>query len=59
MSVSCLVVVEEEGKAGLVVISVLLVVGRRRSVDIVVDGLGSWYADATGVVAADTGNLGA
>jgi hypothetical protein len=55
--VSCLVV--EEGKAGLVVISVLLVVGRRRSVDIVVDGLGSWYADATGVVAVDTGKLGA
>jgi len=57
VSVSCLVV--EEGKAGLVVISVLLVVGRRRSVDIVVDGLGSWYADATGVVAVDTGKLGA
>jgi hypothetical protein len=28
----------EEGKAGLVVISVLLVVGRRRSEGIVVDG---------------------
>ena len=27
----------------MVVISVLLMVGRRRSVDIVVDGLGSWY----------------